>query len=505
MNNNDDNGHGYGDAPLDAGSLVKSGRQVKAPFVLSVVADDSDWFNITIKQVLRLLPGRRIVAIADDGEKLIFIKLFIGRLAARYSHREAAGARAIEAAGVATPAFLWQGRLRSGGGFLLAFEYLAGARRLNEAFDQVQGTTERLALMQQVMPILATLHQSHVVQNDIHLDNFLIRDEIVYTVGGGDITKYRTSRRREQKSMNNLAMFFAQFHAGHDALVPAAFECYSRRREPELLPSNFLPFNKACHTLLRRVKYYRDARLRDYIKKAFRECTRISCQSSFRRVQICQRRHDTPEMRRLLANLDEAIAGAAGAAFDGDILKAGDTTTIARVEGPGGPLVIKRYNMKNLLHRVSRAFRHSRAWSSWGNAFRLEFLGIRTPAPVALVEERYGPIRGKAYFVTEFMEGATAFSLTDLTDPASAVSSIVGLLESLTEAGMIHGDLKASNILLGSAGAAIIDLDSMAYRGDKRTFDAAVRKDRARFMRNWTSVPAIGELFTARLNNKDRQ
>ena len=81
-------------------------------------------------------------------------------------------------------------------------------------------------------------------------------------------------------------------------------------------------------------------------------------------------------------------------------LKRGRTATLARVEVNGRQLVIKRYNIKGPVHALSRSWRPSRAWHSWLEGHRLNFLGIATPRPLALVEQRAGPLRGKARWVS---------------------------------------------------------------------------------------------------------
>ena len=74
--------------------------------------------------------------------------------------------------------------------------------------------------------------------------------------------------------------------------------------------------------------------------------------------------------------------------------------------------------------------------------------------------------------------------------------SIAELLKNLSQAGVTHGDLKASNFLLSEEGAVIIDLDSMKEHVDHRRRTQAEKKDLERFMKNWESNPSIERKFT---------
>lgn len=451
--------------------LIKAGREVREPFVLSVQVDNGRQLNITILEILRLLPGRRIVALAEDSDRKLLIKLFIGRFANRYKKREARGVEAIEQAGVKTPALLWQGRLSSGGGYVLAFDFLDECSSLVEKWRTLTGSKERRSLLADIMPVLARLHDHGVVQNDIHPGNFLIKAGTIYTIDGGDVSGRMASPLNEAASIENLALFFAQFLARFDDLVPEALAIYSSER-------GWPTSSGRCDVLKKAIRKSREIRKSGYIEKAFRECTRFSCLHTLTRFVVCERKHDSTVMRTLLGNLDQAIE-------KGRILKDGNTATVALIDGPQGPLVVKRYNIKSVIHRLQRMFRKSRAWMSWANTSRLEFLGIDTLKPVALVENRLGPLRGKAYFVTEYVEGPDATSLAGRENPERDMSSIVDILNGLFQAGVTHGDLKASNFLLASSGTVIIDLDSMKEHSDKQHLEIAVKKDLDRFMKNW--------------------
>lgn len=461
---------------LDATALIKAGRSVKEPFQLAVQSDGASSV-VRVENILRLLPHRRVVALAVRDGRQYLVKIFVGASADRYAAREVRGVQAIEDAGVLTPFFEWQADLEGGGGKIIAFEYLDNARNLIDVWEET-AREERLKLMQGVIPELARLHESGVVQNDIHPENFLIREGRIYTIDGGDVTRSRYLSERQ--SLGNLALFLAQFHGRDDELIEGILASYEIARG---WPADGLRLN----VLRNMVRHQRADRKQDYIAKAFRECTRFSCRKSFLRYTVCERKFDSPELRQLLDDPGAAIES-------GQILKKGNTATVAVVQGPSGPLVIKRYNIKSYGHLLSRLFRKSRAWTSWANTFRLEFLGISTLKPVALVEERFGLLRGRAYFVTEYVEAEDARTLVDRADHG-AVTSIVEILQDMSDAGVSHGDLKASNFLLTDAGALIIDLDSMTEHRQAAVLEKAQAKDRERFMRNWAEAPLLEKRF----------
>lgn len=461
---------------LDADALVKAGRRVKEPFCLKL---DVGAPELVITRVFRLLPGKRIVALARYSEQDLLVKVFVGRFARRYARRERDGTRAVAAAGVPTPQFRWQKSLSTGGGEVIAFDFLDGASNLTEALEAASTEDARTMLVESALTVLARLHEAGVVQNDIHPENFLIQDGEIFTIDGGDVTN-RQRPLTEKESLDNLDLFFAQFHAKHDESLPTSLRFYEQQRD-------WSPNAERLGRLVEGVTSKREQRKLDYIDKSFRDCTRFACHRNLTRFTVCEREYDSRGMQAFLRNLDAEMAA-------GTLLKDGNTATVALVDSPIGPLVVKRYNIKHFWHGVTRLFRKSRAWISWANSHRLEFLGIKTVSPVALVEERFGPLRSRAYFVTEYIEAPDASTLDEPRD--DQVYSIVELLKNLSEAGVTHGDLKASNFLLSDEGAVIIDLDSMMEHGDRRQRSRAEKKDRERFMKNWESKPSIERRFT---------
>ena len=466
---------------IDAGMLIWSDRDLQEPFVMPLIRSDGEETELTVQKILRLLPGKRIVAVAEVDGKQYLVKVFIGRYSRRYAKREVGGAAAIEDAGVLTASLEWRALKKAARGHVLGFEYIPDAKNLLDVWKESESDEQRLLLISKVVPALAALHESGVVQNDIHPENFLFRSGLIYTIDGGDVSRYRGGSLGTRKSLDNLALFFAQFHARYDHLVSEWLEQY---RQLRAWPVDEGRYPRLIHL----IDSKRSGRKRAYIRKAFRECTRFVCEHSFNRFLVCEREYDSPAMRELFSRIDERMAS-------GKLLKVGNSATVALVDGPSGPLVVKRYNIKGMGHGISRAFRKSRAWVSWANANRLDFLGISSVKPVALIEERFGPLRRRAYFVTEYIDGPDATVLPEKENPMAEIASIVDILKELAAAGVSHGDLKASNFLLSNDGAVIIDLDSMREHSNPVDRNRAEKKDMARFMRNWESIPEVKQRF----------
>lgn len=472
---------------LNAEALIATGRCIKTPFKM-VVRQANRELELEFIKILRILPSKRIVGVAVTEGREFLVKVYLGRSSARYARRERNGVGLIAEAGVRSPRLMWNADIVGGGGEALGFEYLEDAVSLFDRWRESCGEDTKVEILTRAMVIIGKLHNQGVVQNDIHLANFLLAGGKLYTIDGGDIVKRSRPPLSEAPSLRNLGMFFAQFYPRYDELVQIVLPAYEAVRGWNMDSSRL-------QLIGREIVRNRERRKKTCLAKAFRDCTRFVCKSTFDRFEVCERSAYTPEMEALMSDPDKLIAS-------GKILKNANSSTVSLVQIDGRPLVIKRYNFKNSWHRIRRLFRRSRAWTSWANACRMEFLGIPSVKPVALIERRTGPIRGVAYFVTEYIEGQDALkclrSLKKFNGEPEALSSI---LRDLSDSRISHGDLKATNFVMSAQGPVILDLDVMREHRNQQLFERAFRRDLARFMQNWQGRPELVNHFEGLLDN----
>ena len=249
------------------------------------------------------------------------------------------------------------------------------------------------------------------------------------------------------------------------------------------------------HSLAGAIAGARSRRLKDYLGKCLRDCSQFKVGKLGSRF-VAVVREDADYLAPVIADPDRWIEL-------GTSLKQGRTATLALVEHAGRKLVIKRYNIKGLGHALSRCWRPSRAWHSWIEAHRLGFLGIATPRPLALIEQRAGPLRGKAWLIADYCAGEDLLSrlapYVDSGPPAWELDAIQQLFRQLSAARISHGDLKATNLLWHEDRLKLIDLDAMRQHDTFATFARAWRKDRERFLRNWPESSVLRQTLSAAL------
>lgn len=203
----------------------------------------------------------------------------------------------------------------------------------------------------------------------------------------------------------------------------------------------------------------------------------------------CQKAFYTSAMSNLLNNIETAFGA------PDKILKDDPTSTVIVIHIDSKPVVIKRANIKNIYHRCRRFFLPSRARKSWCNAHQLLQTGINTLTPLAFVEEKYGPLNGRSYFLSNYIEGKNALHyFQDESKRARwpiAIKNLIHLTTTLADNWVSHRDLNLNNIIFKDEKPWLIDLDSMCHHSFFWIAKRAAKRDRERFFQNCLETPGV--------------
>ena len=469
---------------LDAAGLRKAGRAPATPFSV-MLADGS---AVRVHRLLRVLPGKRIVGDGLWNDRHVLVKLFVASGSARHWAQEKSGIDALLQARVPTPEMLLAAALPDGGHVLIT-AFIDAAESLADAWKPLSatpaGSRDALDVLCPAFRALGRLHAAGFVQEDLHLGNFMRRGEELLVIDGDAVRSITPGQPlNERQAGANLAVLLAQLPVDWDACRQHLLDAYvsgggSRLGDPDALD--------------RALARVRDRRLSEFLGKTLRDCTLFAVARSGLRFSAALRA-ELDFLEPVLASPDVAMSG-------GVLLKDGRTSTVVRMALGDRALVVKRYNLKNLRHALARFWRPSRAWHSWREAHRLGFYGIATPRPLALIEERVGPLRRRAFLVTEHCPGVDLLKrLSPDEKPEGDVAwAIISLFKSLHDLRISHGDLKATNLLWHEGRIFLIDLDAMEQHRSQRRFAKAWRRDRVRLLRNWPQKSVLHQWLDTNL------
>ena len=441
-------------------------------------------------ELVRAIPGRRLVFRSEWQGRSVFTKIFIDAgTAIRDGKHEQHGVELLMRSKVATPELLFAGILADHAAFVLIFSHIQPALTFQQAWrDVTNDVAGQQKLIERIYHVFAALHNAGLMHCDPHQRNFLVTDEVIYTLDCADIESLGRTPKSDE-AFKNLATFFAIMHADVDDLIGASYITYARARD--------LPFKDVDIAILLTYIDKHRRRSRDhYLKKIFRECSEFICRRQHGQFAVYRRDHDNEELRRLIKSPDNYIA-----AETSKYLKQGRSSTVAITQFGKKQIVIKRYNTKNFWKAIGRMGRRTRASKSWMNAHRLIINNIKTALPIALIENKKGPFVSSAYFISEYVAGPNIMEFfrdesVGQERKRSLAQSIRQLFSTMRNLRISHGDMKASNIIIHDDQPYVMDLDSMQQYSSVASFEKRFAKDIERFMRNWSSMDDVAELFS---------
>lgn len=469
-------------ALTDATGLRAAGRHPVVPFRLQL----ADGQELSMLRLLRVLPGKRIVGEALFAGEHVLAKVFVAAGSERHWQQERAGIEALRCAGIPTPDVRSAAAL-VGGGQVLMTAFHADAESLASACAGVEnlpiGAVAAIAVLSPALGLLARMHRAGLAQGDLHLGNFLRAADALLVIDGDSVKDFgRTLTAAE--AAGNLGMLLAQLPAAWDAAKGALLTIYQEA-------GGIAGVDEAA--LQAAIDRVRSWRLKDFLGKCVRDCSLFAVEQSATRFASVLR-ESADRLAPLLADPDRALEA-------GIRLKSGNTCTVARVVLGESLAVIKRYNLKNVGHALSRLWRPSRAWHSWREAHRLQLFGIATPIPLALIEERLGPLRRRAWLIAEHCPGVSLADhlSAECEPPAAEALAIASLFATLHRLKISHGDLKATNLLWHAGKVWLIDLDATTQHRSEAAYRDAWRRDRMRLLRNWPEDSALGRWLQVNL------
>lgn len=470
--------------PITWKKLYEADVNLPMPFILKL----KDTSTLISEKLIRFVPRKRIIVFGMWNNQKVVAKIFFHPKKAHATFaRDVRGVKILHAVNIPSAKLLYEGeafdqpQLR-----IMILEKIENAMTLFEVWRLKKSIAEVMPLLRAVTIELATHHVLGIIQRDLHLKNFLITTNTIYSLDGSKIVDYHYPLSKKI-SLKYLALFLVQFGVGTETLRKELFELYAKAR-------GWIITQQDVKYLYKEIRRTGHRLTSHYLQKIFRNSTSFKKIDKFTRTIFYDREYQTPEFIKLLHQPEWYFNE-----YPHEVLKAGRSATVIKININQRTFVIKRYNIKNIWHRIRRFFKKTRAANSWRLAQKLFSQGILTPKPVAIVEKKFLSFKGKSYFIMEYVQGLNLgdyIAQANFTEINALSKKIFTLFKNLKEMGLIHGDFKKTNIIIHNDNPILIDLDGMKeYRINKKFFHK-FNKDIQRFLQNFETEPLLHDLFS---------
>jgi len=177
-----------------------------------------------------------------------------------------------------------------------------------------------------------------------------------------------------------------------------------------------------------------------------------------------------------------------------------EKTSVFVVEVDGKQYIVKRYNVTSIKHFLKICLRGTRGWRAWQFANLLKQHRIAAIFPVAFIEKRYGPLRGRAYMVYEYLDYPKGSEYVrslkeDSENVRLLLANTVRLIQQLKAVRLSHNDFHLGNMLIHQDKPILFDLDHMRRHVNNKFFTKAHNSDIHLFKWYLRDRPQLIKLF----------
>ena len=208
------------DTPITAAALLQLDRQ-PGPFVLALDGQAAAAARLDCNEVVRTLPGKRLVCRGIWQGRCVYTKVYLG--SDKYWQAERRGLQALHEHAIAAPVVLHAGTADQGALHVIVLAAIEPAQTLLQAWEQASDEAVRIQLLGLALSTIAAHHQAGLEQVDIHLNNFLLANERLYTLDGGGIRSPGDGELSLRRSRDNLARFFAERQINIQEMVTMSY------------------------------------------------------------------------------------------------------------------------------------------------------------------------------------------------------------------------------------------------------------------------------------------
>ena len=406
--------------------------------------------DFKLVEILRQIPQRRTVYLANEDKDTFILKVF--NFKNEYLN-ELNGSLLLQSSNVLTPKILKFGKQNKK--YFIVYEYIKNSINLEEYLNSSQKSLKE-NIINKIYNINKILYQSNIIQKDNYLKNYLISKNKIYIIDGGMVRKI--------KFFTNLRKLIN-------------FALLQSKIDPTLLFSKHDLFKSSIAVILQEYfrHYFLNKGIHHYFKKTLRTSSEFFKESSSSKL-ILKRRN----FYFKFDDIDNFL-------MKSEILKNGNTCTVFHNKD----LIIKRYNIKNMLHFLAQQIKKPRGLNSWQVANVLKLLNIPTATPYFYYEKRFLFFRLESYYAMSYEESENIkdFESRLITKESRRNFSekLIRLFKILKFYRFIHGDLKYTNILVNKKNDNIflIDFDKSFFSKYQYIYNHKIQKQLNRFYSNW--------------------
>jgi len=473
---------------IDKSILISQLNKINQDYVredrhISFKVNIPDVGEIACSKVFRAIQGKRLVCLGEIRSRMVIVKLYFS---ARRAHanwkRSSRGCRAFAEKGIPAPEILFSGHIPDYGIYVIVFEYLTDAVRVDSALEACPDIHQVERVLDVLMAFLGSCHEQGILQNDLHLGNFMILDECIYALDGDQVKIYRGAIG-PKRSLSNLACLLANLPPVYNGGMEDRIMAYVKKR-------GWVITDREMVRVKRETRKIRQGILSEYLRKTNKTRDPFLTRWDTRFFSVYDRHQFDVVYEEILDASRHLPHGEGNRLASGySLISVGDKEMLVWSSRGYGPRILKRF------------------WSAsriWKNALMLRRIGIETPIPVTLVGKCRNIFRWDCAVFFKPVEG---MNLKDFFHSENVTSDIKGsiaeaLADTFTrmeEFGITAGRINPEGIII--SGLRVVFHNLLIFNRPA-FYNWSTQEGRLeRFLSSFVDIPGLTELITGHLKD----
>lgn len=204
---------------------------------LNLALDIQGHGKLKCTQALRSIPGKRLTCLGHLNTKKVVVKFFYGSPWSRSKwSRCHTNARTLHSNAIATPDILYSEKIKHNF-FVIIFEFVENAARIDMELQSRSSKKGKNHITSLLIKNIADQHGKGIFQKDLHLGNFLLKDDIIYSIDTDKVNLSRFFRHFKRYSLFSLSNLILNIMKYEKNVLDFSLEsyCTSRnwRKRPE--------------------------------------------------------------------------------------------------------------------------------------------------------------------------------------------------------------------------------------------------------------------------------
>jgi hypothetical protein len=440
--------------------------------------------EVDCTEVFRVISSKRIICLGRTGTRPVIVKIYFANPGAhRHWKRSHRGCSAFLKRGIPAPGILFSGHIPDYGIYVIVFEYLTDAVRVDSALEACPDIHQVERILDALMAFLGSCHEQGILQNDLHLGNFMIKNEMLYALDGDQVKIYRGAIG-PKKSLSNLARLLANLPPAYNGGMEDRIMAYVKKR-------GWFIKDREMVRVKRETRKIRQGILSEYLRKTNKTRDPFLTRWDARFFSVYDRHHFDVVYEEILDTSRHLRHGEGNRLASGySLIPVGDKEMLAWSSTGYGPRILRRF------------------WSAsriWKNALMLRRIGVETPIPVTLVGRCRNIFRWDCAVFFKPVEG---MNLKDFFHSENVASDIKGCIaEALADAytrmeafGIIAGRINPEGIII--SGLKVVFHDLEIFNRPAFSIWSTQEGRLERFLSYFAHIPGLTELLTEHLKNR---